>query len=285
MQPKLIFIITSLSSVLSSTLYDWCRLSCGEKNIICKKQNVQCGPNGSKCGENIEFGMTENDRKIVVRAHNVLREKLASGDEDLGNTGKAANMNFLNYDMELEFVAECWCNECTYEYDQCKSSLNYAEIGQNMFILRSEDVENRLYVDFWEIVSAWYDYINEYHAGSVYLHSPKTDKYTQVVWAETTKVGCAKITSAVSNYFQLMVCCNYYPKGNIEGALIYKPGEPCSECVYPKKCNADFITLCGEELEPEDIDYPFVWKHVKAESPVMCPSGLFCIYVIINRPF
>lgn len=47
--------------------------------------------------------------------------------------------------------------------------------------------------------------------------------YTQIVWADTTKIGCGKIRYTDSNgSIRLYLICNYGPSGNYDGEPIYK---------------------------------------------------------------
>lgn len=38
--------------------------------------------------------------------------------------------------------------------------------------------------------------------------------------------------------------CNYGPAGNIPGEVVYKDGEPCSECPEGTECSTQYIGLC-----------------------------------------
>nr|CAD2201681.1 unnamed protein product [Meloidogyne enterolobii] len=51
---------------------------------------------------------------------------------------------------------------------------------------------------------------------------------TQMIWAESFKIGCAYIDCPIYNYF----VCKYSPKGNIPGESIYQKGSLCTKCGY-----------------------------------------------------
>ncbi|MDJ0620207.1 MAG: CAP family protein [Calothrix sp. MO_192.B10] len=62
-------------------------------------------------------------------------------------------------------------------------------------------------------VQAWYDeeqYYNYNQPG----FSSQTGHFTQVVWKNSTKLGCGKAKSADGKVF---VVCNYDPPGNVQG--------------------------------------------------------------------
>lgn len=51
----------------------------------------------------------------------------------------------------------------------------------------------------------------------------KTGHYTQIVWADTTKIGCGKIRYTDSKgWIALYLVCNYGPTGNYINKPIYK---------------------------------------------------------------
>jgi len=54
--------------------------------------------------------------------------------------------------------------------------------------------------------------------------------YTQVVWAETTDVGCGYIAKLDGQFIKSYMACNYGPGGNMRGQSIYEQGEPGSKC-------------------------------------------------------
>ncbi|KHJ96002.1 hypothetical protein OESDEN_04044, partial [Oesophagostomum dentatum] len=50
--------------------------------------------------------------------------------------------------------------------------------------------------------------------------------FTQMVWARSTKVGCAVVNCNSSTF----TVCRYSPAGNILNQQIYQVGKPCSMC-------------------------------------------------------
>jgi len=55
--------------------------------------------------------------------------------------------------------------------------------------------------------------------------------FTQVLWANSYKVGCGftAYVGADGRYNKFYVC-NYGPGGNIIGDSMYQEGEPCTQC-------------------------------------------------------
>ena len=74
--------------------------------------------------------MTPEERDEVVRAHNSLRQKLASGGEK-GKTGFSATTSYmmkLVWDDELAFIAQAHADQCQFEHDcnQCREVDEYS---------------------------------------------------------------------------------------------------------------------------------------------------------------
>ena len=46
--------------------------------------------------------------------------------------------------------------------------------------------------------------------------------YTQLVWAESTKLGCGAIKYEEGGYNKLYLICNYGPAGNMLTAAVYQ---------------------------------------------------------------
>lgn len=73
-------------------------------------------------------------------------------------------------------------------------------------------------------------------------------RYTQLVWADTYLIGCARAVfqhSRGSNVvYHENAICNYGPSGNIPNLPVYKVGVPCSLCPEGTACSNFYRSLC-----------------------------------------
>ena len=74
-----------------------------------------------------------------------------------------------------------------------------------------------------------------------------TGHYTQVVWADTYKVGCGFSQYKQNDFNMGLYVCNYGPGGNVIGAPLYKVGTACSDCPEGTTCSTTFKGLCAGE--------------------------------------
>lgn len=74
----------------------------------------------------------------------------------------------------------------------------------------------------------------------------KVQHFTQYVWADASKVGCAVSTRTKNEdgkrWLYVYLCCNY-DRGNIIGQSVYKAGAPASMCKTGK--NPKYPGLCS----------------------------------------
>ena len=78
---------------------------------------------------------------------------------------------------------------------------------------------------------AWYNEVDRYP------QNPAKSHYTQVVWADTSRVGCGIIAQYSLNYYgenqhwlRHDLVCDYYTTGNMAGNAPYNNGDAASAC-------------------------------------------------------
>ncbi|HYO58230.1 CAP domain-containing protein [Archangium sp.] len=146
----------------------------------------------------------------MVAAHNEARAKTKP-------TPKPA-LPKLTWSPEAAKVAQSWANECRFEHNK-----NRGKYGENLAAAAPPGSKtNAQAVEDWVSEVADYSYSkNKCAPGKMCGH------YTQVVWRNTTQVGCATAICTKNSPFgaqfpkwQLWVC-NYTPPGNYVGQKPY----------------------------------------------------------------
>lgn len=126
----------------------------------------------------------------------------------------------LEWDPALAAVAQAWADECRdndapsglIDHNSGRSDDYPGYVGENVYG-SSGAASAQGAVDSWAGEEADYDYDNNTCSG-VCGH------YTQVVWAESQKLGCG-ISSCAGLRFGNAIVCNYSPGGNINGRRPY----------------------------------------------------------------
>uniref|UniRef100_A0A7I5EC77 SCP domain-containing protein n=1 Tax=Haemonchus contortus TaxID=6289 RepID=A0A7I5EC77_HAECO len=170
--------------------------------------------------------MTDEVRQMFLDKHNKFRSIVAKGEaKDAlgGNAPKAAKLPKLTYDCDVESKAMEWIKKCEYESSHLNKSL---DLGENLFMTTRT---NDKVVAADQSTNSWFSSLAIAGVGkeNIFkddLHYAGSHYYTQMVWQDTHKLGCA----AVACKRMMLVGCLYNPSGNIDGKLIYEIGEPCS---------------------------------------------------------
>lgn len=227
-------------------------------NTICVYPH--CGPRSSNCKE---LPADAKFRGVMLKVHNKLRNKIASGKDYLRGFVSAANMRALSYDLALEHSATCHVNGCSLQYDKCRRTFNFSTVVQNVArnfnilqtggVLASENSDELLdYEIFAKVVeNNWYEdniastnisqVINEYYKIN------ETNPLATLIWAGVTHIGCARAFQELNmSVLVSYLTCNYGLPQNFENEVIYRKGQPCSECPIGLECNDQYSALCGE---------------------------------------
>uniref|UniRef100_A0A8C6T5L1 SCP domain-containing protein n=1 Tax=Neogobius melanostomus TaxID=47308 RepID=A0A8C6T5L1_9GOBI len=172
----------------------------------------------------------------------------------------------LKWDRNLKLVAEGYAAKCIWNHNP-----ELEDTGENLFAGTGQlDLERAM--EKWFLERMDYNYDN---------NSCDEDKmcghYTQMVWADTHRVGCAVHLCAQmeglawtepSNF----LVCNYYPPGNYEGERPYVEGEWCSQC--PEHFQRCENNLCAPEVKPTEAEsIEETAEPDPAEDTVTLPAG------------
>lgn len=267
--------LTKTRSVPSKASY--CKLPCpsGTQHTVCQRDN--CKPVAFCRQEHITYEI----RKALTDAHNSLRNNLALGKEpDVKYT--AANMRLLNYDMELEYIAQCYGNQCTQpKEDPCRITSRFSTVAQI----------TQMYDDMTFNILKWLEpqhvagrfrnaYKDQKHTlddsnyENVYTGKQKdkwkyNDPFVQMIWAESDHIGCAintQRTNKTTYKYSFRIVC-YYSNIKTKGKKLFIVGPACSKCPSGTKCNERFTGLCGK-TEPisKDSSYGAIFPDDTAEA-------------------
>uniref|UniRef100_A0A3P8WWJ7 Peptidase inhibitor 16-like n=1 Tax=Cynoglossus semilaevis TaxID=244447 RepID=A0A3P8WWJ7_CYNSE len=144
------------------------------------------------------------------------------------------------WDTSLKVIAEGYAAKCMWNHNP-----DLEDTGENLFA-GTKALDLRQALEEWFLEHLDYNFNN---------NSCDEDKmcghYTQMVWAETHRVGCAlHLCSTLQglNWDRAsFLVCNYYPAGNYEGERPYVEGDWCSRC--PENMQKCENNLCGERVK------------------------------------
>ena len=143
------------------------------------------------------------DHNKYLKAHNAVRAK--------------KKVPPLVWDLELAGFAQKWVNHLAKNCTLVHSTDN--SLGENLAqTWGSASRTPQAIVDMWASEEKYYNYKqNTCLPGKVCGH------YTQLVWSETKKLGCAKATCLNTGEYKniTIYACEYSPAGNFRGHWPY----------------------------------------------------------------
>lgn len=266
-----------LNSLSLPSKEDYCQVSCPgtTKHTVCTRDS--CKP-VQYCRQEL---ITPDIRNEIIKLHNTLRNNVATqNNSDIPYS--AANMRVMNYDMELEYIAQCITNKCKVTGSECGTTQSFKNVG-NML---SQDTDNKYNIFKW----LGTDFILQQYKNSFYRmkqmdHSNFEDVYTgklvpgasgsvafftQLIWAENDHMGCAFNTlrggSETNKTYVFYMYCLYSVKP-VKNKKIFIVGPPCSQCTSGTECNVEYKGLCGELLPiPNDSSYNSIYPDNSEEE-------------------
>ncbi|CAN9515605.1 unnamed protein product [Ophioblennius macclurei] len=180
--------------------------------------------------------LSEEQEELLVELHNYYRGQVSPS---------ASAMLPLKWDPSLKVIAEGYAATCVWNHNP-----DLEDTGENLFAGTGQ-LDLRVAMEKWFLEHLDYNFGN---------NSCDEDKmcghYTQMVWADTHRVGCA--FHLCNNMEGLdwervsFLVCNYYPAGNYEDERPYVEGDWCSRCPDDmQKCENN---LCVTDTEEEGDD-------------------------------
>lgn len=136
----------------------------------------------------------QNSQQDYLNAHNAARSQVTVANIIWDNTVAAYALNYAN-----SRISNC---------DLVHSNGPY---GENL-AKGSGSFTGTAAVNLWVAEKPYYDYASNSCVGGQCLH------YTQVVWRNSVRVGCARVKCTNGWWF---VSCNYDPPGNYIGERPY----------------------------------------------------------------
>ncbi|XP_040567740.2 LOW QUALITY PROTEIN: SCO-spondin-like [Lepeophtheirus salmonis] len=189
----------------------------------------------------------------ILRLHNEIRSKITRGR---CNQPKAGCMGPLQWDPELARVAQKWADQCAevdYKEDiKRKDPLLYHDKHANRKIDRfsnwqgtgqnvARDISKGKPGIFnaHKLIRHWFNQIRFFDPagvesfGSGNQCSQGIGYYTQLVWQDTTHVGCGWVQfqyRGFEKYFENFLVCNYGPSANIWKQPVYDIAKDVCNC-------------------------------------------------------
>ncbi|XP_037092574.1 CRISP/Allergen/PR-1-like [Pollicipes pollicipes] len=240
----------------------WSVVFCAAAVVVARAQNQYCrftpkhtlcqfqGP-GPACDQLQARQVSAQEAKYIVAEHNRLRSKVANGRETRGKSfaqPSASNMRQLEWDEELARGAQRHAEQCVFQHDcrDCKRVARF-KVGQNLYSSSSTRLENA--PEWKRAVYAWYDEVAMFDPQRIepFVFETSIGHYTQMVWAETTRIGCGYTLYKEGPWWTKLYVCNYGAAGNFQRGQMYERGAACSNCPSGTTCSREFPGICTED--------------------------------------
>lgn len=207
-----------------------------------------------------------------VREHNKHRSNV---------NPTAANMRYMTWDEGLAVTARAWARFCVFKHNIYLREVRrvhptFTSVGENIWAGTAySSFKPESAVKLWKDEDKDYNYYTN-QCTKVCGH------YTQIVWADSYKVGCAAqvcpngvAETSFSSQPGIIFVCNYATAGNYRGESPYKRGGSCTSC----KQETCIENLCQNSTRDALQSYNWTpdW------DPALSTCGSFCLAVVIIR--
>lgn len=151
---------------------------------------VGCGGDDNDSSDLDSSDVNATAEKLIVDTHNEYRKAVGVAD--------------IEWSEELADSAQKWADQlginCDFEHSD-------SDFGENIWIGTTG------FFTPVDVVNSWGEEIENYNEGENSCEGGECLHYTQIVWENSTEVGCGMVTC---DGFDIWVC-QYNPAGNIIG--------------------------------------------------------------------
>ncbi len=153
--------------------------------------------------------LSNQEKDAILAAHNAARQ-----NEVPGNPGDP--LRALEWDDGLAAASQTYAE--TLATTKCTNGdhdPNRGDVGENLYQSMTTDAQASPRIGA-DAVAAWVAEKADYtYASNACKEGAVCGHYTQVVWRDTTKVGCGRATCTANEAFYTHWVCRYSPAGNV----------------------------------------------------------------------
>uniref|UniRef100_A0A336M212 CSON007727 protein n=1 Tax=Culicoides sonorensis TaxID=179676 RepID=A0A336M212_CULSO len=264
----LLSIIYSMTATIDSSV-DYCKIEKQKcKNI---GQHIGCSASGypfkkqSNCTNIKQVKLSNRNKNYILKLHNNLRNKLASGN--IQKYPPASRMLEMFWDTELEATACLHVNYCIMEHDECRATPSYHYPGQNLRLTQYTNfLQTDIEMEFHNGIQEWFeeykdvepDIIENYERR---LNHKQYGHFTLMSKENNERIGCCHITferkspNSKKIEYGHMLTCNYL-ETNVPFKMVYLTGKPSTRCKdhgSNYKPSKNYKNLCSNPVETEKL--------------------------------
>ncbi|EDV96947.1 antigen 5 like allergen Cul n 1 [Drosophila grimshawi] len=190
-----------------------------KKHIACKAKVGM----SKVCPSAQQLNLTQH-QPLILTQHNLQRNVLASGK--LENFKMPEKMATIQWNEELQQLAQLNVMQCELHYDQCHNTLEFRNSGQNVAMQNASDRTDEDLIK--DSIDRWWDQYKNITREQV-EHFPKEPKvfesfrnFAVMARDNNTHVGCAATRYTKGQAQLFLMACNY-ASNFIPDRALYRP--------------------------------------------------------------
>uniref|UniRef100_A0A672GI92 Cysteine-rich venom protein TEL1-like n=1 Tax=Salarias fasciatus TaxID=181472 RepID=A0A672GI92_SALFA len=208
---------------------------------------------------------TSTEQNEIVNKHNTLRRSVSP---------TATDMKKMSWNSEAAANAQRWANTCSMKHSSSSDRvISSSGCGENLYMSSAKN-------SWSSAIQKWYDEVKNWRYGQGSINGGVVGHFTQVVWYNSNKIGCAMAYCPNSTYKYFYVC-QYCPPGNYQLARPYTSGSSCGEC--PNACDNKLCTNPCPYTDQHSNCPELKAQHTCSDEDVAswCPASCKCTDQII----